>query len=268
MIMADPIPARPSRASVCVVEAFRALAGRSRAVVEAEVGRFERDGREYTIPRFTLQGPATNVPAGRVGLFAVVHGDEPAAAQSLLRLLDACVRDPTLAIGYELVCYPVCNPTGLEDGTRHNRAGLDLNREFWRGSVQPEVQSLERELRERSFDGLIALHADDTSCGLYGYAHGRVLNENLVAPALKAAARVLPCNLDSVIDGFPAKGGIVTQCFNGVLRPPPDQRPQPFEIIFETPGCADEDLQAEAGEVAVRTILAEYRAFISYAQDI
>lgn len=231
-------------------------------------GVFESDGVRYAIPRYVLRGPQTNVPSRRIGLFAVLHGDEPAGADALLRLLQSCLETPELAAGYDLVCYPVCNPTGLEDGTRHNRAGADLNREFWRGSAHPEVRILERELQRQRFDGIIALHADDTSDGVYGYAHGRELNENLVVPALRAAEVLIPCNLESVIDGFAARAGIINQCFEGVLRPSAEQHPQPFEIIFETPGRVEVDLQAAAAELAVRAILAEYRAFISYAQGI
>jgi len=159
----------------------------------------------------------------RIGLFALVHGDEPSGAFALLKLLDTLAGRPALAAGYELVCYPVCNPTGFEDDTRHNRSGFDLNREFWRGSRQPEVLILERELATQGFDGIVALHADDASDGLYGYAHGRVLNENLLVPALRASERVLPRNCGCVIDGFRAADGIICDCFTGVLAPPPAQ---------------------------------------------
>src|SRR5207247_2150836 len=104
------------------------------------------------------------------------------------RLLNSLVDAPASAQGYELTVYPLCNPTGYEDDTRHNRAGCDLNREFWRGSSQPEVQIIEDELRERRFDGIITLQADDTSVGVRGYTQGRVLNENLLKPALRACA--------------------------------------------------------------------------------
>lgn len=268
MVLANPVATGYPHKLRRLYWPFLALAEECRQVIGVVAGSFESDGRRYTIPRFTFLGPLSNVPQKRIALFAVLHGDEPAGAGALLKLLQFCAQEPSLAAGYDLVCYPVCNPTGYEDGTRHNRAGFDLNREFWRGSAEPEVQILERELRDEKFDGIIALHADDTSTGIYGYAHGRELNENLVEPALRASEKVIPCNVDTVIDGFRAENGIIHDCFEGVLRPPPEQHPQPFEIIFETPARADEALQADAAEIAVRAILAEYRAFISYAQDI
>jgi hypothetical protein len=59
-----------------------------------------------------------------------------------------------------------------------------LNREFWRNSSEPEVRLLEQELRNGHFHGLIQLHADDTSDGIYGFVRGHTLTENLLRPAL------------------------------------------------------------------------------------
>ncbi len=242
---------------------FLALAEECRQIVGTVAGAFECEGKRYTIPRFVFLGEEGPTRPLRIGCFAVLHGDEPAGALAWQHLLEQLADDPAAAAGYELVVYPLCNPTGYEDGTRHNREGFDLNREFWRGSVQPEVQILERELREQRFDGLVVLHADDTSDGLYGYAHGRLLNEQLLRPALRHAGRVLPINIGRTIDGFAAEEGVISDCFPGILAPPPEQRPRPFEIIFETPALAPMTQQAEAAGCAVRALLLEYRAFIA-----
>lgn len=247
---------------------FIALAEVCQDVIGTVAGSFRVDGRAYTIPRFTFLGPATNVPQRRIGLFALLHGDEPAGASAFLKLLEDLVAHPHVAAGYDLVFYPLCNPTGYEDGTRHNRAGADLNRQFWCGSALPEIRILEEELRSQTFDGIIALHADDTSEGLYGYAHGRELNEDLLVPALRASEQIIPCNHEAVIDGFAARAGVINECFRGVLRPPPEAHPQPFEIIFETPARAPIELQADAARIAVETILIEHRQFIAYAQGL
>lgn len=247
---------------------FLALAEVCREVVGTVAGAFESDARRYTIPRFVFRGPATNVPPIRLGIFALLHGDEPAGALGLQRFLNTLVDQPAPAAGYELVLYPLCNPTGYEDHTRCNRAGLDLNREFWHGSAQPEIKILEQELRDQGFDGIIALHADDTSDGLYGYTHGRVLNENLLVPALRAAAEVIPINTAAVIDGFAAEDGIIEDCFKGILTPPPDQRPRPFELIFETPATAPMTQQVEAISCALRSVLKEYRGFIAQGANL
>ncbi len=244
------------------------LAGECVDVIGSMAGSFTFQGRRYGIPRFVFTGPPAAHDPIRLGLFAGVHGDEPAGCEALARFLADLAASPEIATGYDLVIYPVCNPTGYEDNTRFNRAGFDLNREFWRSSSQPEVRILERELREHRFDGIVTLHADDTCNGCYGYAHGRVLNEALLRPALAAASGILPRDVRANIDGFVATESILRDCFGGVLAAPPDQSPQPFDLIFETPALVPLDQQVEATVVALHSILGEYRKFIAYAQDL
>jgi len=248
------------------VGAFVQLAERCSRLTGAVAGSFFAGGRSNPIPRFTFRGPGDGLAQRRIGFFALLHGDEPAGSMALLRWLEFLAAEPERAAGYDLVCYPLCNPTGYAGRTRHNHAGLDLNREFWLGSPQAEVQILEHELRTQRFDGVIALHADDTSDGLYGYARGQVFSENLLRPALRASERVLPRNCRTVIDGFSACEGVITDCFPGVLAPPPEQRPRPFEIIFETPALMPLDKQAEAAQIALHTMLSAHRGFIAHAQ--
>ncbi|MES2697176.1 MAG: succinylglutamate desuccinylase/aspartoacylase family protein [Verrucomicrobiota bacterium] len=247
---------------------FLALAEESQHIVGTVAGSFDSEGKRYTIPRFSFLGPQTSVPRIRLGLFALLHGDEPAGAVALERLLARLVDSPELATGYELVLYPLCNPTGYEDGTRHTRAGFDLNREFWRASQQPEIHILEEELRAQQFHGIITLHADDTCEGHYGYSHGQRLDDALLRPALLAAERVLPRDRRSVIDGFTACEGVITDCFKGILSCPPTQSPRAFNLIFETPALAPLEHQVSANVAALEAILATYRGFIAYAQDL
>jgi hypothetical protein len=232
------------------------------------LGPIEWQGTNYCLPRLKFWGPNSNEPI-RIGLFAAIHGDEPAGAEALVRFLHDLAQDPEPAARYHLYAYPVCNPTGYEDNTRTSRRGRDLNREFWRASQEPEVCLLEHELRTRHFHGIIQLHADDTSDGLYGYVRGATLTENLLRPALLAAGTVLPRNINALIDGFAARDGIIYDHYDGVLAAPAAQvEPTPFEIILETPHLAPLEQQVEALIIAIRTILAEYRQVISFAQNI
>ena len=251
-----------ARDASALLAPLRELAGRRRELETAVAGTFCHGVSDCAITRFRFIGPI------RLGLFAGVHGDEPAGCHALVRFLAALAAEPGRAAGYNLTVYPVVNPTGFADGTRENCAGYDLNREFWRHTTQPEVIILEEELRAGRFDGLITLHADDTCEGLYGYSHGRTLDEMLLKPALTAAGCVLPRDGRDRIDGFAAREGVICECFHGVLAPPPEQTPQPFNLIFETPALAPLEQQVVAALAALDTIIANYRGFIAHAQGI
>lgn len=232
------------------------------------VGEFHHGATRYSLPRFVFHGPAGGGNPIRLGLFAAIHGDEPETAAALCRFLLALEANPPLAQGYELYAYPVCNPSGLEDNTRHSRAGLDLNREFWRGSSQPEVYYLERELGVQQFAGLVALHADDTADGAYAFVRAATLTQHLAKPALAAAGAHLPLASGEIIDGFPARAGLVKQCYDGVLSNPAELKPAPFEIIFETPQREPAGKQIAGAVAALKTILREYRQMLAYGQDL
>ncbi len=231
------------------------------------LGTFESGEQRYFVPRLTFQGPNSSDPI-RIGIFATIHGDEPAGALALARFLQDLVNEPVLGENFLLHAYPLCNPTGFEDNSRCSRRGRDLNREFWRASVEPEVEILEHELRTGHFSGIIQLHADDTSEGMYGFVRGHTLTENLLRPALREAGKILPRNVNATIDGFAARDGIIYDHYDGVLAAPANMDPVPFEIILETPHKAPMERQVQALVVALHTILAEYRRLISFAANI
>ena len=251
-----------------VLEPLNALARDSSSLIAAEGGKFDIGQENYELPRYLFVGPKGGGDTTRVGLFAGIHGDEPEGVHALIRFLQHLEAEPQLARGYCLFIYPICNPTGFEDRTRHSRAGKDLNREFWRNSCEPEVRLLQSELVAHAFHGIISLHTDDTSNGFYGYAHGATLTRHLIGPALKAAAEFLPRNEDEIIDGFPARDGVIRQSYPGALSPPLKVRPRPFEIVLETPSAAPNYLKEAALVAAVRSILIQYSEFIAYAPNL
>ena len=234
----------------------------------APVGPFTHGGSEFFLPRFVLRGRRGGGDWLRLGIFAAIHGDEPEGALALRELLYELTTFPILALGYELHAYLICNPTGYEDGTRFSRAGYDLNREFWRGSRQPEVALLEHELTINRFHGVVALHSDNTTDGLYAYARGATMTEAIAEPALAAAEAFLPRATAATIDGFPARHGVIKDCYEGVLGDPRQLHPAPFDIIFETPQKTPIESQMRAAVAAMHAILREYRATIAYGQDL
>lgn len=244
------------------------IAATSPNLVANHEARFETGGKTYELPRYLFVGPRGGDTPIRIGIFAGIHGDEPEGIHAIVQFIKLLETKPELAAGYYLSFYPVCNPTGFEDATRFSRGGKDLNREFWKNSVEPEVRLLQAELQSRSFQGIISLHTDDTSDGFYGIVGGATLTKNLIEPALRAAEKVLPRDERPIIDGFAARNGIIRDCYEGILSAPPKVRPRPFEIILETPSAPPNYLKETAFVVALRTILIEYRKFIAYAPNL
>lgn len=244
------------------------LARGSAHLFAAHLAYHDSLGNLRSLPKYLFAGPGDARSYLRVGIFAGVHGDEESGVLAAVELLERLEANPELARGYELFVYPVVNPTGYVEDTRWSRNGLDLNREFWKGSEEIEVQILERQLTKLKFDGLIALHSDDTSEGLYGFVQGHELTRHVLEPALQAAGNVLPRNFDRSIDNFEANNGIIERGYSGILSAPPDQTHKPFEIVFETPHHASMERQVEAHIVAVQAILDHFKVLISVGQNI
>ncbi|MEO6053026.1 MAG: succinylglutamate desuccinylase/aspartoacylase family protein [Chthoniobacterales bacterium] len=228
-------------------------------------GRFQTGGRMFEIPRYRFTS-ATGADY-RIGIFALIHGDEPAGGAAVVSLASWLVANAERLEGYEVLLYPICNPTGFMAGTRSSFSGKDLNREFWQGSLEPEIRILEAEIKSVRFEGLISLHSDDTSAGVYGFVRGAMLAEALLEPALSASEEILARDFSPKIDGFSAYHGIIYDGYPGILSSR-QVKPQPFEIIYETPGLEAGEKQVAASEVALQTILLRYREFISYASNI
>jgi hypothetical protein len=264
-----PALRRKQRRSIAELLApLEQLAANSPNLVANHDAKFDVRGETYELPRYLFVGPRGGDTPIRIGIFAGLHGDEPEGVHALVRFIQLLETRPELAAGYYLSFYPVCNPTGFEDGTRFSRSGKDLNREFWSGAAEPEVRLLEAELVSRSFQGLISLHTDDTSDGFYGFAHGATLTKHLIEPALAAAEKFLPRDGRPVIDGFNARRGIIRDRYEGILSGPPKLRPRPFEIILETPAAPPEFLKELAFVAALQTVLLEYNKFIAYAPNL
>lgn len=264
----QPAARSPRRSLEALTAPLEEIARHSISLIACQPGRFELGGQSLALPRYLFLGPQGGAEPLRIGVFAGIHGNEPVSSFALLRFVKLLEEKPAMARGYCLFLYPVCNPTGFEDDTRHNRDGKDLNREFWRNSRQPEVRLLESELVAHAFNGVISLHTDDTSDGVYGYAHGALHTRYLLGPALAAATEYLPMNRNGTIDGFSARDGIIREGYEGVLHAPPGIKPRPFEVTLETPHHAPQFLQEAALAVALCKILDEYRQFIAYAQNL
>jgi hypothetical protein len=155
--------ANMSRSYLEISRQMDALAAGSEHLISDHCEAFQLDGRDYFLPKYIFRGPVGGADPITIAIFAGIHGDEPDGAEALVRFAAELLKNPEAYRGYELYLYPICNPTGFDDRTRHSRRGLDLNREFWRDSTEPEVEILQRELRAHVFQGIIAINSEYTS---------------------------------------------------------------------------------------------------------
>lgn len=255
---------RSARRTESIVRYGDLLAARSRCLQPQHLK--DTSGRMQLI-RYRWSGSPSWHPF-RVGIFAGIHGDEQSGVLAAMQLLQHLEWNPRIAEYYELFIYPVCNPWGFDEVRRESNSGKDLNRCFWQDDEEPEVRFLEQDLRSKNFDGIISLHTDDTSEGIYGYANGSTLTRHLLEPALRSASAVLPRDLRTHIDTHPACESIIDGGYQGILSAPADQSPQPFQIVFETPHLAALTQQVDAHLIVLQEILAQYRKISSEGRDI
>ena len=95
-----------------------------------------------------------------------VHGDEPAGVEAVLSFLEGPVEAYLDAYCFSVI--PCVNPSGLELGTRANKAGQDINRAMSDDSVTESVL-LRRYTKGRHYAVFFDHHEDYEATGFYMY---------------------------------------------------------------------------------------------------
>jgi predicted deacylase len=137
-----------------------------------------------------------------------IHGDEPAGVETICVFLERGEFRP-FEKNWEFTLLPCLNPFGYEYGTRNNHEDMDLNRLF--KSAMPPAETLAAmETLAAPFDVTLELHEDSDSPGFYLYQKDALNN----APALgrkivDAVSRVMPINMNSIIEAMPAENGVL-----------------------------------------------------------
>ena len=135
-------------------------------------------------------------PEGGVYLSAGIHGDEPAGTEGLVRWAEA---NPELLRRTPCMIFPCLNPWGLENNSRLDANGQDLNRTFQHDHVA-QIQALKTLIRPHRFTLSLNLHEDFDGQGLYIYEIERCTpfwGEDL----LELARPLIPIEGRTIIDG-------------------------------------------------------------------
>ncbi|MBC8096857.1 MAG: M14 family metallocarboxypeptidase [Akkermansiaceae bacterium] len=185
----------------------------------------------FHTPGFKLPGLHRKPPVAlaspfqpRIYLSAGIHGDEPAGPLAALRLLQEN-RWPDNA---ELWFCPCLNPVGFTLNCRENAHGIDLNRAYLNPSVEETIAHIAWLQRQPNFDLCLLLHEDWESHGFYLYEQNPDNRPSLAETMVEAVAPVCPVDPNELIEGRPAKNGIIRP--NIDLKSRPDW-PEAFYVI-------------------------------------
>jgi len=134
--------------------------------------------RDEHLPLVLLSYRPTGATSS-VFISAGLHGDEPAAVESVLQFIERVLEQPKQYARFNMDFIPLVNPTGWRDCTRLTAQGLDINRQYHLLKGK-EVKILENFLRGKHYDLMIDHHEDprDHVHAFYTVTYG---NEDLSA---------------------------------------------------------------------------------------
>ena len=163
-------------------------------------------------------------PAPCIYLSTGIHGDEPAGPLAMLQLL----RENRWPANAEIFLVPCLNPVGFLTNRRENAQGLDLNRDYLNpqsAEIRAHIAWLERQPK---FDLCLCLHEDWESHGFYVYELNPDNKVSLAEKMVRRVATVCPIDPSEIIEGRPAKNGIIRPSLDPATRP---QWPESFWLI-------------------------------------
>lgn len=183
-------------------------------------------GAAHGLPALVREPPAS-IEQGSVRRLYVssgIHGDEPASPLAALALLQQNAWPDNLA----LYLCPCLNPDGFDLNTRENPAGMDLNRQYRNPRAFETVAHIRWLKQQPKFDLALCLHEDWESNGFYVYELNPHGLPSLAPQIVAAAETVCPIDRSDVIEGWPAKDGVIRPGVDPTARP---DWPEAFHLL-------------------------------------
>jgi len=172
------------------------------------LGDFDAAGRTY--PLYLMQMGEPDPGRKKVMIAAGIHGDEPAGVEAAIRFMEINSGNADLLSRFHFTIFPCNNPSGYELNTRENADGIDLNRQFAARKPAPEVKIITEALQGKCFDLVFEMHEDIDAPGLYLYEIADDPSMHVGEKILESvAAAGYPVNVNPIIEGLPAKGGLI-----------------------------------------------------------
>jgi len=220
---------------------------------------YESNGLElFALTRFASEDSEFKTSGPKsVYLSAGIHGDEPAGPLAALRML----QENQWSKNLDLWFCPCLNPVGFTLNTRENDRGIDLNREYKNPVAEEIIAHIDWLEQQPKFDLCLLLHEDWESHGFYLYEQNPDARRSLAEPMIEAVSQVCPIDPNELIEGRPAKSGIIRPNLDPKSRP---QWPEAFYLIthktrqsytLEAPSDYPISTRVDALVVAVRTAI-------------
>lgn len=190
---------------------IKKIASKSRFISLNQLGRVRSGKTSYNL--YLIEVTDKEGVLGKkksVCISAGIHGDEPAGVEVLLRFLKEVGQRSQILKHINITIFPCNNPYGYESGSRTNKNGNDLNREFRKRSPEQEVFFIKRAIAGRSFDLSVELHEDVDSAGFYLYELKKDGEETFGKEIINIISKKYPINLSDEIEGMKADGGIIS----------------------------------------------------------
>jgi murein peptide amidase A len=129
------------------------------------------------------------------------------------------LRANTWPEGLDLWLCPCLNPAGFHLNSRENAEGMDLNRQYLKTKARETLAHIEWLHGQPNFDLCLCLHEDWESHGFYLYELNPDGRPSLAESMVASVAEVCPIDRSEVIEGRPAR--------EGIIRPTADPRTRP-----------------------------------------
>ncbi len=199
--------------------------------------------------------------SSRIYISAGIHGDEPAGPPAIRQLLeqDQWPADVSLWV------LPCLNPTGSAVNRRENAEGIDLNRQYLQPEAEETVAHIDWLKRQPEFELCLCLHEDWEAHGFYVYELNPDGQPSLAEKIVARVAEVCPIDTSEIIEGRPARKGIIRPSVDPRSRP---QWPEAFFLLthktrlsytLEAPSDFALSVRVAALVEGVRGALEQYR---------
>ncbi len=225
------------------------------------------------IVAFIKKSPHPHAPT--IYISGGIHGDEPAGSFAILKLLEEVYFNDAI----NWIIIPILNPTGLEQGTRENKEGFDLNRDYKTPQTKEVAAHLKwfEKYQNTVFDLSLCLHEDWETPGFYAYSILPLKHMKILDDIVQAVSKVSSLNLATEIEGLPASDGFIKHTneeFQNIINKRDDwpeafflinrQKTPHFHFTFETPSEQSID---ERSLIHCEAIKASIKSFLNNKQN-